>query len=256
MGHLTVCNPGADLYCKLPYIALHNLEHGAFAYGGDVHGEGRLDVGLLLATLDSKFPAHRHAAAEDVDGDGLSNAQEDLLGSDPGLKDTDGDGVPDGFDLARGFWRELMSLPRSPSAQSYVVEHWANGIVACSVCGTAVNMGFLELVNRRENRVLAISFMLLHYVQHGAFAVSPEESVDPVDLQALLRPALEVEPSGSRTELRWFGTFGRRYQVFRATDLAGSWEPGPIFVGQGNELRVVNPATQADERRFYRLLAW
>jgi hypothetical protein len=256
MGHLTVCNPVADLYCKLPYVALHYLEHGAFAYAGDVHGEDRLDVGLLLATLNSTFPAHRHAAAEDADGDGLSDAQESLLGSDPRQKDTDGDGVPDGFDLARGFWRELMSLPRSPTSPSYVVEHWANGIVACSVCGTAVNMGFLELVNRRENRTLPIPFMLLHYLQHGAFAVSAGEHVDPVALQALLRPVLEVRRSGSRPELRWFGTFGHHYQVSKATDPLGPWEPGPLFVGQGNELMYADPAAPPGERCFYRLLAW
>ncbi|MEJ5363469.1 MAG: fibronectin type III domain-containing protein [Desulfosoma sp.] len=39
----------------------------------------------------------------DHDGDGLSDAEElDVLGTDPGLADTDGDGALDGYEVARG----------------------------------------------------------------------------------------------------------------------------------------------------------
>ena len=41
MGHLTICNPPAQLYAKLPYIALHYLEHGSFGFAGDVHAPRR-----------------------------------------------------------------------------------------------------------------------------------------------------------------------------------------------------------------------
>jgi len=44
------------------------------------------------------FGALDHVAAEDFDGDGLTNAQELALGTNLRDIDTDGDGVPDGFD--------------------------------------------------------------------------------------------------------------------------------------------------------------
>ncbi len=39
----------------------------------------------------------------DSDGDGLTDAQEVLLGTDPHNKDTDGDGFPDGFEVLNGY---------------------------------------------------------------------------------------------------------------------------------------------------------
>ncbi|MGN0847408.1 MAG: choice-of-anchor Q domain-containing protein [Kiritimatiellia bacterium] len=41
-------------------------------------------------------------AAGDLDGDGLSNLQEMLLGTDAGDPDTDGDGIPDGWEISCG----------------------------------------------------------------------------------------------------------------------------------------------------------
>jgi hypothetical protein len=56
-------------------------------------------------TLDSNSDGYsdlREEAAGDLDddGDGVSNADEILNGTDPRLMDTDGDGIPDGEDLA------------------------------------------------------------------------------------------------------------------------------------------------------------
>ena len=41
-------------------------------------------------------------AEGDEDGDGLSNLQEMILGTDAGRMDTDGDGMPDGWEVAGG----------------------------------------------------------------------------------------------------------------------------------------------------------
>ena len=51
MGYLTVVNPEARLSVDVPYIALHFLEHDSLSFFGDVHGQGRLDLKLLLDTL-------------------------------------------------------------------------------------------------------------------------------------------------------------------------------------------------------------
>jgi hypothetical protein len=137
-----------------------------------------------------------------------------------------------------------------------VVEHWANGIVPCAACATPVNMGYLDLVSPGAHRTVAISFLQLHYLQHGALAVSAHESVDAADLQELLRPWADPPAVPGRAGLRWFGTFGRRYQVLTASEPAGPWSAGPVFLGHGQELVFEDPAASASDRRFYRLWAW
>lgn len=252
MGHVTLCNPRAELYCKLPYIAWHFLEHGSFDLAGNLRGENRTDVGLLFATLESTGPSHRQPAIDDADGDGLADETERTLGTDPKVVDTDGDGVPDGFDLARGFWRVLTSLPRTPGLGAYVVEHWANGLVSCPVCGTAVNRGCLELFSPGQEQPLSLSFLQLHFLQHGAWAVSEQECIDPADFQERLRPAAALQRETDHLELRWHGAPGRRYEVQTAAEPTGPWTTEAVLLGQGNELVYRVRAETSPVRRFYR----
>jgi hypothetical protein len=49
-------------------------------------------------------------AALDPDGDGLTNYQESLCGSNPAVADTDGDGLSDGFEVTYNF-NGLDGLP-------------------------------------------------------------------------------------------------------------------------------------------------
>ncbi len=54
------------------------------------------------ATNFSTWLAFSPASAQDIDGDGLSNAAEAALGTDPENADTDGDGMSDGYEVANG----------------------------------------------------------------------------------------------------------------------------------------------------------
>ncbi len=189
MGHLTVVNPMAQLYIKVPYIALHYMEHGSFSFAGSVHGGGRLDVKLLVDALHSPGPGHVLAVEDDTDGDGLTDREERYFGSDENVADMNIDGVPDGFSLAHDMWEAVNALPRSPGAETYVVEHMLRGLIACSVCGANVNMGWIEVVNPREN-TLIIPYIGLHYMRHGSFSHQGDlhgNRVNPCALDIALR---------------------------------------------------------------------
>jgi hypothetical protein len=54
------------------------------------------------ATNFTTWLAFSPASAQDIDGDGLSNAAEAALGTDPENADTDGDGMTDGYEVANG----------------------------------------------------------------------------------------------------------------------------------------------------------
>ena len=179
MGHLTICNPVAELYVNLPYLAVHFLEHGSFSFAGNVHGTGRNDVPLLLEALRSQGATHRVSVPDDPDGDGLKDAEEKHFGTNPSLKDTDGDGVPDGFGLAHALGQAVSALPRTPAPTPYVVEHPATDLMPCGVCGSNLNAGWFEVVNRKENLAVRVPGLALHFLRHGSFAWSPQDRLQP-----------------------------------------------------------------------------
>ena len=392
MGHLTVCHPRAQLYASVPYIALHQLEHGSFSHAGDVHGAGRLDPLLVRSALDETSPSHFVPAREDADADGLSDAEEKRFGTDPAQADTDIDGVPDGFALARGLWESIGQLTRDTGAPVHAVDHLMRGLVDCPVCGIQVNMGYVELVNTREQIQVEVSYLALHFLrhgslgngdhgrlnprlidlalrgdgmshlvivpgdtdrdglldteeealgtdpqrpdsdgdgmldglaaarsafrriwelprevrpdqayalhaeadcyvpceicgvdvncgfvelvqpwtevrttltyrllhslEHGSFAASPEERADPLQIEAFLRPSLLILGGGEHPTLRWYGTLGRRYEVQSADALAGPWRFVQVLEGANAPLTFSENPKHPPSGRFLRLLVW
>jgi hypothetical protein len=400
MGHLTVVNPVAQLYVKVPYIAVHYMEHGSFSFSGNVHGAGRGDVRLLLDALHSTGPSHLLPVSDDADGDGLKNHEEDYFHTDKLVADSNTDGVPDGFGVAHDLWEAVMALPRflkpedAPKDRPFAVEHMLRGLEACDACGANVNMGWVEVVNPKEGihleipyialhymrrgslsyggdlhggRVnpclldlvlrgegishlvtlpkdkdedgllddeeahfglrpdvpdsngdgvldgvevarrmrqqieglpvgenpaktyvihyeadcythcpvcgeeincgkveitnplselsIGISYMNLHFMERGSLATSPEERVDPILLEAVLRPGVVIATGENHTTLRWKGAAGKTYQVFTAPELSGPWSAGPVFQGEGSELTYTDGDASGAERKFYKILA-
>jgi hypothetical protein len=187
MGHLTVCNPQAELYAKLPYIALHYLEHGNFSFAGDVHGLGRAEVKLLADALRSPGPSHLRKTSGDTDSDGLKDREEDYFKTDKTAADTDIDGVPDGFQLARELGQAVEALPRQTNDTCYAVDHLLRGLVFCDVCGLALNMGWVEAINPKENLNLKVPYLALHAMSNGSFAYTAQDRLNPVLLDLALR---------------------------------------------------------------------
>jgi hypothetical protein len=67
-----------------------------------------LGVGCTAPALDAKF-----GDETDSDGDGLFDADEYALGTDPDVADSDGDGTPDGLEVDEG------SDPTDPADKPY-----------------------------------------------------------------------------------------------------------------------------------------
>lgn len=63
-----------------------------------------------LAAIDEAADPAAEAQDVDTDGDGLTDAQEAELGTDPGNTDTDGGGVSDGEEVSNDDWRQTDPL--------------------------------------------------------------------------------------------------------------------------------------------------
>ncbi|WP_458208909.1 hypothetical protein [Haladaptatus sp. NG-SE-30] len=70
-------------------------------------GVALLAIGLLLASTAAAHSTTTTNESVDTDGDGLSDAEEEQMGTDPKEEDTDDDGLEDG--------REVMELSSDPT---------------------------------------------------------------------------------------------------------------------------------------------
>ena len=73
--------------------------HGTDPLKADTDGDGMADPWELANSLNPLADD----AAGDIDGDGLTNLQEQAAGSNPRSADTDSDGLPDAWEVANGF---------------------------------------------------------------------------------------------------------------------------------------------------------
>lgn len=187
MGYVEIVNPLENLVIEVPYLAVHFLEHGSFMYDGEVHSLSYLNARKLNAVLQADGTWHRLALEhDDRDKDGLSDSDEPNLGTDSTKVDTDFDGIIDGTQLSRAFAAVIDVLPRASQKDSvYVEEHQMWGMETCSRCGEQVNMGFLRVINPRENQWIDLPYIALHYMKCGGFGFEGSINKGTVDARVV-----------------------------------------------------------------------
>ena len=193
MGYLSLVNPRRNLDLDIPYLGLHFMEHGFFSYGDDGKFE-RVDIDTLKRILSPYDDAHMLPVANDTDGDGLTDAEEDSLSLAYTIedKDFDQDGVPDGAQIAEQLVRLFPKLREDPDGiHSNVALKRVWGVENCRICGSTHNMGMIEIFNPENNRSYEIPFITLHAMTHGSFAydgtVHENGRVDVVELYRTMK---------------------------------------------------------------------
>ncbi|MDZ7337199.1 MAG: hypothetical protein ONB30_01520 [candidate division KSB1 bacterium] len=204
MGYVEIVNPMERFVVEMPYIALHYLQHGSFAYEGDVHGRGAEEPRTIDCVLHSSGGYHQLPIDGDRDGDALRDDEEGPLGTDPEVLDSDGNGVPDGADLAWQVHQLVQTLPEEPRPDGPYLRHFMQrGVEQCAICGVWVNMGFVRLVNPVQNDSLDVPYIGMHVLEHGAFTydgnVHGQGRVDPLRLAKLLDLKTHVPGPASPT---------------------------------------------------------
>lgn len=151
---------------------------------------------LLLAGCGSKSTCpveksdiHWMSVEQDLDQDYLQDQWEQHFSLNPGIRDTDRNGVPDGPQLAKGMWNIMEDPPEWIDWLEFNADQ-TRGLYTCSKCGQTVDMGFVEITNTRKNISIQVGFLALHFMEHGSFSYEGEEGVagmvNPVELDSVL----------------------------------------------------------------------
>jgi len=170
MGFVRLINPLRNLQMDIPFIGLHFMENGCFSYEGNIHS-GRCDIDTLKQILFPFDPAHMLPVATDSDNDGLTDAEEDSLYTNPTDPDSDSDSIPDGAQVAEQLIRLFPKLEEQPdSAHAHITFlPIGNGFENCSICGKSIYMGIYIIKNPENGRIFFIPLINLHSLAHGSF---------------------------------------------------------------------------------------
>ena len=189
MGFANIVNPVEGVSLTVPFVGLHYLAHGSSVYEGSVN-QGRVLPILLRTVLSGDGSAHWLEIDNDGDCDGLRDEEESYFSLNPALTDTDGDGVPDGPQLATLMHGIIEDLPEGPLPDTtYVVHNLTWGVYQCLICGEDINMGYMDIVNPQTGKSVAVPYYNLHFMSKGSFSTDRPElygRIDPRDIDDVI----------------------------------------------------------------------
>jgi hypothetical protein len=189
MGSAHIVNPVEGVSVNVPFVGLHHLAHGSSVFEGSVN-QGRVLPILLRTVLSGDGSAHWLEIEDDGDGDGLKDEEEAYFSLNPAVKDTDGDGVPDGPGLAMLVRSIIEQLPEGPLPDTtYIVHNLTWGVYQCLICGEDINMGYMDIVNPQTGKSIAVPYYNLHFMSKGSFSTDRPElygRIDPRDIDDVI----------------------------------------------------------------------
>ena len=206
MGYIEIINPENQRTLQIPYLALHSLAKGSFAYNGEVHQNERIDAIELIRTMKT----HTVFTNNDTDDDGLKNDEEEYLNLDINKTDTDNNGTTDVKELALKFVDSIKALPTEPRTDGPYIEYLGmDGIHLCTVCGKEVVMGIMKIYNPLINTIdpFEMTNYAFHFLENGSFEHEdlpqgrpeywgPTNRIDPI----LLSQYLNIKVTGVKQE--------------------------------------------------------
>ncbi|MCX7871833.1 MAG: hypothetical protein N2487_00950 [Verrucomicrobiae bacterium] len=240
-----VYNPTNKLQISIPSMALHYMGHGGFKWeGGQIRGgSGRVSPKQLKAVLDGTEDGHILPVTNDFDEDGIKDYEEGLFMLSPLTADTDEDGMKDGPALAKIYWQLISKLPRIETNGTYVVEHPLRGFVYCPVCLDSINMGYIEIINNERGFYRNISYLELHFLEHGSMAISENGYISPIQLSEIFKPPVVFSTAGNGVKFKWKGDAGKKYAILAAEKIEGPWSIYNIYEGNDMEIEIIEPNT-------------
>ncbi len=181
MGYAEIVNPLEGFSLTAPFVALHTLAHGGHVFDGTL-SDGRLLPTVLRTVLSGDGTAHWIPVPFDADGDGLMDEEEAYFGMDPEDPDQDGNGVPDGRQLALAMASEIHELPEGPLPdQTYVIHCPTYGFYNCLTCAEQINMGHLQITDPVAGHSVDVPYYNLHFMDHGSFSTEREDIYPRID---------------------------------------------------------------------------
>ena len=140
---------------------------------------------------------HVLPAPDDSESDGLTYAEERLLGKCPSLDDVDGNMILDGIDVSATLYAMITALPTSPIPDGpYALEMPMDGLEQCAVCGAYVNMGYFRIIHPVRGLEVELPVIGLHYLEHGSIGYDGDvHGTGRVDIDGLKRVLFPANPA-------------------------------------------------------------
>jgi hypothetical protein len=251
-----VYNPVNKLQISIPSMALHYMEHCGFRWeGGQMfNGSGRVSAKQLKAVLDNSENGHIVGISGDFDEDGIRDEDEASFLLCPQNPDTDENGIKDGADLAKTYWQLISKLPRTETNGTFVIEHPMRGFVYCPICANTVNMGYIEIINKERNINWQVSYLRLHFLEHGSLSMPGDDYVSPLLLSELFKASVIFSSSPTGFRFTWKGESGKRYIVFYSENINGPWSVYGLYEGADKDIEINEQSNEG--KKFYRILIY